>query len=305
MRADFFLLFLYLVSFECLDKLGQPLFFHVFGDIIRHSTVSMSALTHRVGEQEGLFVLHFLNQWKSIFEFLFGFIAEASDEVTGERHSRHDAADLGNERKVALTGVVPPHPEKHFSITTLSWQMNLLADIGFFCHNMQKRIRKILGVRRRESKSNFRSSIRYSIHKLSKSNPSAISQLECLVETIRINVPAIHERSFRPLALELLIMVRIDVLPKQSDFSNTLFAQVFDFILYRVHWSWPFSSSGERHNAKRAHIIASPHYWDPRMERGFVFAHWYYICIRLVKWQLYIHRLLTMLIIPSISIQNF
>lgn len=74
--------------------------------------------------------------------------------------------------------MVPPHSEKHIRVSGLSWEVDLLADVGLVGDDVEEWVREVLGVGRSESKPHLRSNVRDAVHEFCKPNTTSISELE-------------------------------------------------------------------------------------------------------------------------------
>ena len=79
-----------------------------------------------------------------------------------------------------------------------------------------------------------------------------------------------------------LVVVAVDVLPKQCDLSDAIISQELHFVHYGGSWSIPLPAPHEWDYAEAAHVIATSHDAEPGVLLVLVTAHWKDISICLV-----------------------
>ena len=147
MGTNFFHLFCYLVLFERIDHSHESLLLDLFFNIILHPSVSMCPLTHRIGKKEGHVVFDFFDQADCVFKFLVCFVAKATYEIAREGNTWNQVSNVMNKLDVTFSGMISSHSEQHIGVSTLGWEMYLLANISFGCYHMQQIIWEIFWMR--------------------------------------------------------------------------------------------------------------------------------------------------------------
>ena len=169
--------------------------------------------------------------------------------------------------------MIPSHFSQDLSISWLSRDVNLRTDIWSFSNDVKYSIRKIFRMRTCESESHLRSYQRNSIKQISKSSCIASSQFKHLFESISV----LMIRTF-----SLFINIGVDILTQESNFFKPFISQHFDLILNACNSSWSFSSSCERNNTKRTHVVTPSHDTHPSRYFIRISSHRLYISIGLI-----------------------
>jgi hypothetical protein len=85
------------------------------------------------------------------------------------------------------------------------------------------------------------------------------------------------------------IVVAVNVLPKEGNFFDSLFFQLFYFREYRLYVATAFSAPNKRYDTEGTHIVASPHYGYESSNGVAVCADRSYIGIGLLRTKLHVH----------------
>ena len=120
--------------------------FGFFGDVVGHEAHGLGAGAFGVFEDEAVFEAVFADGVHTELEGLFGFAAEADDEVAGDGASREDFVDAGHHVTVILDGVATFHAFEDFVAAGLEGDVEVVAALGEIAQGLEEIECHVFGV---------------------------------------------------------------------------------------------------------------------------------------------------------------
>lgn len=117
---------------------------------------SMAYLSHAVRKHKRHIVAHRIEQRQRVLKLVVRLAAKAANKVARQRHVRHQRAYPIDQLQVRFARVTASHALQHRRVARLRGQMDVLANVRMRLHDVQHRVGKVLGMRRRETDANAR-----------------------------------------------------------------------------------------------------------------------------------------------------
>ena len=192
----------------------------------------VSAWTLRILEHESTVVLAFPHQRKRQLMILFRLRVIAAEDVSRQSTIGDDATNGSHTFQIPLARIFSVHQLQDAVASALYRQMDVSADIRIVGNHLQRLVAHILRMRSCESDAHIR-------HRLSHSSEQ------------------LREVNLRSLSLGGLI--RVHILSQQRHLFETLCLQVLHFVQDAADVPASLTSSGVRHDAIMAEVVAATH----------------------------------------------
>lgn len=160
--------------------------------------------------------------------------------------------------------------------------MDIRANVGSFCYDLQNGIWEVFGVRTGKANSHFRGDGGHTVKKVGKTRTLASPKFEHFFETCSVLMDGAGSE---------FVQVRIYILTEEGNFFEAFVSEHNNFFLNTFQRPGPLSAPCKRHNTKRTHIIAPPHDAHPSSHPIGVPPHRLDVRISLILTQLHINGL--------------
>ncbi len=214
--------------------------FDVFGDVIRVEFVGFGTAAGAVFEDEAVFEAAVTDELHAFFEAVFGFAAEADNEVTGDGTVGHKFADSVHHFAVFFDGVTAFHAFEDIIAAGLSRDVEVLHDLWQIANGLQQIVGHIPGEIGDKADAFDTGDAVELFEEIGESNESAVFG----------------------------VFVAVDCLSKERDFADPLIGQKPGFLEDVCGWTTLFGAACCRDHAVGTELIAADHNADEGLKRG-------------------------------------